>query len=216
MMAISVIVGGGGWLCPTGPSSQGSLFADAAETRPLSYYEHVSATSRTATHDHQRRSFLEEEDVLASPTPSEKSKNNIYIRQFVEARLYFSDRGQPETASEALQRRFRYIFGPAYKRKNQRKGRWIKPAPWHPSARRLENNYYDDDKQKYYGDDDAYKNNDDGGNTDDGSSSSNNDDFVSVADERCSEFLVSFLEGTTDAHDTCEGMMNAYTAAGTR
>jgi hypothetical protein len=34
------------------------------------------------------------------------------------------------------------------------------------------------------------------------------------ADERCSEFLISFLEGTTDAHDTCEGIMNAYTAAG--
>jgi hypothetical protein len=41
------------------------------------------------------------------------------------------------------------------------------------------------------------------------------DSAYSQADELCSEFLVSFLEGTTDAHDTCEGIMNAYTAAGT-
>ena len=31
--------------------------------------------------------------------------------------------------------------------------------------------------------------------------------------EKCSEYLVSFLEGTTDAKDTCEGIQNAYTAA---
>lgn len=39
------------------------------------------------------------------------------------------------------------------------------------------------------------------------------DDLVSGDNELCSQFLVSFLEGTTDARDTCEGMMNAYTAA---
>lgn len=39
----------------------------------------------------------------------------------------------------------------------------------------------------------------------------NDDDSTN---EQCSQFLVSFLEGTTDAHDTCEGIMNAYTAAG--
>lgn len=30
----------------------------------------------------------------------------------------------------------------------------------------------------------------------------------------CSQYLISFLEGTTDARDTCEGLMNAFTAAG--
>lgn len=32
--------------------------------------------------------------------------------------------------------------------------------------------------------------------------------------EKCSKYLVKFLQGTTDAHDTCEGIMNAYYAAG--
>lgn len=68
-------------------------------------------------------------------------------------------------------------------------------------------NSFNDDYNDYNDD----KTNDDA-NDDDGNNKSN-DDLVSAADERCSEFLVSFLEGTTDAHDTCEGMMNAYTAA---
>lgn len=34
------------------------------------------------------------------------------------------------------------------------------------------------------------------------------------ANRMCSEYLVSFLEGSTDAKDTCEGIMNAYYAAG--
>lgn len=39
------------------------------------------------------------------------------------------------------------------------------------------------------------------------------DDIVAGDNEVCAQFLVSFLEGTTDARDTCEGIMNAYTAA---
>lgn len=52
-------------------------------------------------------------------------------------------------------------------------------------------------------DDDAKSNDDD----------SKNDKYVHGDNELCSHFLVSFLEGTTDARDTCEGIMNAYTAA---
>lgn len=33
------------------------------------------------------------------------------------------------------------------------------------------------------------------------------------SNELCSEYLVSFLQGTTDAKDDCEGIMNAYLAA---
>jgi hypothetical protein len=32
-------------------------------------------------------------------------------------------------------------------------------------------------------------------------------------DETCREYLLNFLNGTTDEHDECEGMKNAYTAA---
>lgn len=66
-------------------------------------------------------------------------------------------------------------------------------------------------------DDDYYENNDD---DDGGGNNNNNDDDdaedyqFSEADEKCSQFLVRFLEGATDAHDTCEGLMNAYTSAG--
>jgi hypothetical protein len=115
-------------------------------------------------------------------------------------------------ASETLARRFRYVFRSQRGKKRRRKHwrTWIKPEPFRPStARLLENNdeantddnYKADDK---YTDDAAGKTNDD----------NVHDDMYSAADERCSAFLVSFLEGTTDAHDTCEGMMNAYTAAG--
>ena len=40
-----------------------------------------------------------------------------------------------------------------------------------------------------------------------------NHDESSVINEKCSEYLVRFLEGTTDAKDTCEGILNAYMAA---
>jgi len=45
---------------------------------------------------------------------------------------------------------------------------------------------------------------------DDGGGVADDDDSTNA---KCSQFLVSFLEGTTDAHDTCEGIMNAYTSA---
>lgn len=144
------------------------------------------------------------------------------------SRTYYDRQGNPVCASEALEQRFQSVFGPVDeqgKRSSSRKRRrmligWTRKRPWYPSssipAQRLLNNddaanaknddYYSSNNDDAYKTDDAANNNDDGNN--------NNKKWVSVADERCSEFLVSFLEGTTDAHDTCEGMMNAYTAAG--
>lgn len=136
--------------------------------------------------------------------------------------LYWNDHGQAEGADQILKKRLRYIFGSpnpdAPRRKNRNKSTkfWVKPEPFRASpVRQLENGNddkyydYDDDGKKKNGDDD--KAGDDDGGGDDRKAS---DDLYSAADERCSAFLVSFLEGTTDAHDTCEGMMNAYTAAG--
>ena len=39
------------------------------------------------------------------------------------------------------------------------------------------------------------------------------DDVTSGDSSLCSKYLISFLEGTTDTRDTCEGIMNAYLAA---
>jgi hypothetical protein len=61
----------------------------------------------------------------------------------------------------------------------------------------------------YQGDDDAAA-----AATDD-KSSTYDDDIFTGDNEMCSQFLVNFLEGTTDARDTCEGIQNAYVAAGT-
>jgi hypothetical protein len=61
-------------------------------------------------------------------------------------------------------------------------------------------------------DDDFYQADDDGAANDGADYNSNYDD--DDVNEACSQYLVSFLEGTTDARDTCEGIMNAYTAAG--
>lgn len=61
-------------------------------------------------------------------------------------------------------------------------------------------NYYTDD-----GDDAAYEK-----ATDDATDSSSS---TAEDNEMCSQFLISFLEGTTDARDTCEGIMNAFVAA---
>jgi NhaP-type Na+/H+ or K+/H+ antiporter len=58
----------------------------------------------------------------------------------------------------------------------------------------------------YYSFDDAVVSNDDG-------KTDNTDDFYTGDNELCSQFLVSFLEGTTDARDTCDGIMNAFVAA---
>lgn len=65
----------------------------------------------------------------------------------------------------------------------------------------------DDDAYYSAHDDDGYKYNNNGENE------SAVDDIVAGDNEVCAQFLVSFLEGTTDARDTCEGIMNAYTAA---
>jgi NhaP-type Na+/H+ or K+/H+ antiporter len=59
---------------------------------------------------------------------------------------------------------------------------------------------YYDDAAKYY-DDAAADDNDDA------------DDDAFQADELCTQYLVSFLEGTTDAKDNCDGIQNAYVAA---
>ena len=49
---------------------------------------------------------------------------------------------------------------------------------------------------------------------DDAADDGNDDKYYDPANEKCSQYLVSFLEGTTDAKDNCEGIMNAYVAAG--
>jgi NhaP-type Na+/H+ or K+/H+ antiporter len=51
----------------------------------------------------------------------------------------------------------------------------------------------------------------DAANVDDAYSTT--DDVTSGDSTLCSKFLISFLEGTTDTRDTCEGIMNAFTAA---
>lgn len=163
-----------------------------------------------------------------SSTPAVFSSATIWRES--QGSLFWNDQGRTETPTETLRGRFRYVFGAGLQQRKKKKrgvGRWRTfYEPFRPSiVRRLENNddddaaddddYYnnnDDDANDNVANDDAAAANDDDANNDD---YKKNDDLYSAADERCSEFLVSFLEGTTDAHDTCEGMMNAYTAAGT-
>lgn len=64
----------------------------------------------------------------------------------------------------------------------------------------------------YHADDDGAAGNDAAEGNDDYNYNANYDD--DDINEACSQYLVSFLQGTTDARDTCEGIMNAYTAAG--
>lgn len=66
--------------------------------------------------------------------------------------------------------------------------------------------------------DDAAAANDDASSSSNNNNNNNNggaymDDMVAGDSELCSQYLISFLEGTTDARDTCEGIMNAFTAA---
>lgn len=72
---------------------------------------------------------------------------------------------------------------------------------WQKRHRRLDENAAGDDDANSV--DDAYYNTDDDINR----------NYMKDDNELCSKFLFSFLEGTTDARDTCEGIMNAYTAA---
>jgi len=93
------------------------------------------------------------------------------------------------------------------------------------ASRRVEEGKNDDDDDDAAAvDDDYYHADDDGAAAaaanDDAAAAAENDDYNYSANyddddvnEACSQYLVSFLEGTTDARDTCEGIMNAYTAA---
>eukprot|EP00581_Thalassiosira_minuscula_P003340 CAMPEP_0183740034 /NCGR_PEP_ID=MMETSP0737-20130205/58695_1 /TAXON_ID=385413 /ORGANISM="Thalassiosira miniscula, Strain CCMP1093" /LENGTH=971 /DNA_ID=CAMNT_0025975009 /DNA_START=206 /DNA_END=3118 /DNA_ORIENTATION=+ len=105
----------------------------------------------------------------------------------------------------------------------------------HYSQRFLDGAYYDDqyDASAYYDDayyaaddaaaaaaaDDAYAADDaTDDTTDDGGDDYSNlsyicDDKICTVNEQCTKFLFGFLEGTTDAKDNCEGIMNAYLAA---
>ncbi len=91
--------------------------------------------------------------------------------------------------------------------------------------RRVEDNNNNDDAAAAAADDDYYHADDDGAaaanddaaandaaENDDNNYNANYDD--DDVNEACSQYLMSFLEGTSDARDTCEGIMNAYTAAG--
>ena len=170
--------------------------------------------------------------ILASTAYAEASRlshevaEELSRRQLLETQLYHFHNQRHFTASEVLATHFHNVFEPTKR---------LKSTPH--KARRLEDNAQNNNNDDYYeqngdgnnNDDQNYNNNnnnddqnnnDDANNNDDGNNDdkNNKDDdynfFGNEADERCSEFLVSFLEGTTDARDTCEGIMNAYTAAG--
>ncbi len=108
--------------------------------------------------------------------------------------------------------------------------RWLRQSP--ALSRILDegnnNNYNynnnDDGGQKYNNDDAANDDaaGDDANVADDGNAA--NDDYQNqikyicqdstcTVNEQCTKFLFGFLEGTTDAKDNCEGIMNAYVAA---
>lgn len=93
--------------------------------------------------------------------------------------------------------------------------RWLRQSP--ALSRILDegnnnkNNAYDDAVN-----DDAAINYDDANqDTDDYQNQINYmcEDKTCTVNEKCTKFLFGFLEGTTDAKDNCEGIMNAYVAA---
>ena len=109
--------------------------------------------------------------------------------------------------------------------------RWLRQSP--ALSRILDegnnNNNADDDGQNNNAVDDAAVANDDAVADDanlnyyDDANASNDDyqnqmkyicqDTTCTVNEQCTKFLFGFLEGTTDAKDNCEGIMNAYVAA---
>ena len=189
------------------PASRIGL-AEGAVTRSDINYEQFATVQISSKQPHNRTSKLLDE---REPTASSPWTASIYHSWQDSPRIvYLNDKGEMERASDTLARRFRFVFGKPHGMKVKRRkhiSRWVKPEPFRPSRARLLENTYDEAN----GNDDNYKDVDDK-YTDDGVNT--NSYLSSAADERCSAFLVSFLEGTTDAHDTCEGMMNAYTAAG--
>jgi len=99
---------------------------------------------------------------------------------------------------DALVHRFQYIFGhgPNVKGTNRRRFRRryqsrIKAKPFDPFAWNIQYGRKLGDET----DDQLYEYN------------------QNVENEECTTYLVKFLEGTTDAHDTCEGIQNAYSSA---
>lgn len=96
-------------------------------------------------------------------------------------------------------------------------------ARYQRSGRRMDQEAEADDDGNYAGDDDAAAaaddaQADDAAAADDyyaygGDDGKQDDDNIFKGDNVCIQFLVEFLEGTTDARDTCEGIMNAYVAA---
>ena len=76
------------------------------------------------------------------------------------------------------------------------------------------NKNHDDAAYYQYPDDDDYSGNKKNKKSYDDDAATFDDDIVKGDNEKCSRFLVRFLEGTTDARDTCEGIQNAYMAAG--
>lgn len=140
----------------------------------------------------------------------------------------------PMSASEALEHGFQAVFGErrstgrgplgrgSVRRRRspfgfkystvQSRGADGPNRPTSSGEQRRTEDYYAADDAVAAADDDDYAAA--GGDNDDDNVVAYDDDSVNE-DEACSQYLVSFLEGTTDAKDTCEGIMNAYTAAGT-
>ena len=221
-MGILLAIGQQRWSSPSvGFAEATATRSDVVHVKHLSYSHHPSRPyqqQQTTTRQQQQQ----QQHGQSWETPDNSSSPRFW--EEFEISIFLNDQGRLETASETLEQRFRYVFGAGpYQRKKKKrgKGRWITTEPFRPTIlRRLENgNNGDDDKYNkddmYNYDDDATNDDNNANNKNDDGSNNKNDDMYSAADERCSEFLVSFLEGTTDAHDTCEGMMNAYTAAGT-
>ena len=126
---------------------------------------------------------------IESRATSTADTNNAYV-----------EAEETTIASKALSHRFLYVFGhqPGYGTERRRARRtYQKKGPRQPA--------WDTAGFKFRQLEDV-----DNGDDDNDNDSSN----VDLNNEKCSEFLVSFLEGTTDAHDTCEGISNAYKAAG--
>eukprot|EP00562_Extubocellulus_spinifer_P005990 CAMPEP_0178530770 /NCGR_PEP_ID=MMETSP0696-20121128/33070_1 /TAXON_ID=265572 /ORGANISM="Extubocellulus spinifer, Strain CCMP396" /LENGTH=786 /DNA_ID=CAMNT_0020162627 /DNA_START=259 /DNA_END=2619 /DNA_ORIENTATION=+ len=128
----------------------------------------------------------------------------------------------PMTASEALEHGFQAVFGERRSAGRVRRRRspfgfqystvQSRGAGGPTTSSRPTSGGEQRRTEDYYAADDAVADDDGAGNNDDDGAVAYDDDGVNE-DEACSQYLVSFLEGTTDAKDTCEGIMNAYTAA---
>eukprot|EP00548_Thalassiothrix_antarctica_P000384 CAMPEP_0194130492 /NCGR_PEP_ID=MMETSP0152-20130528/1521_1 /TAXON_ID=1049557 /ORGANISM="Thalassiothrix antarctica, Strain L6-D1" /LENGTH=719 /DNA_ID=CAMNT_0038825031 /DNA_START=210 /DNA_END=2369 /DNA_ORIENTATION=- len=130
-------------------------------------------------------------------------ENNFTIKREERNKNSFSEDGEIRNKEKfviginALVYRFHYIFGHTSEIKGSQRRKYrrhyqtrVKAEPFDPFSWNLkyERRLDESDDQLY-----DYQDN--------------------VENEECTTYLVKFLEGTTDAHDTCEGIQNAYSSA---